>query len=56
MNKYLLLIFLCSFQYSFAQDLLSILDEEDKGNSKVTSIFKDNRIVNAQSSKQTAQG
>lgn len=41
---------------SFAQDLLELLNEDENTSTVVTSIFKDSRIVNAQSSKQTSKG
>ena len=56
MNKLFLLALLFSFQFSFSQDLLSMLETDDNERKITTSIFKDNRIVNAQSSKQTAKG
>jgi hypothetical protein len=56
MNKFLILFFSLSFQMAFAQDLLELLNEEENTTTAVTSIFKDSRIVNAQSSKQTAKG
>ena len=56
MNKLFLIALLCSFQFSIAQDLLSMLDDNDHQPKIITSIFKDNRIVNAQSSKQTSKG
>ena len=56
MNRFLVfLIFIC-FQSTYAQDLLSMLESDDKEVQLTTSIFKDNRIVNAQSSKQTSKG
>ena len=56
MNKLFFLTLLCSFQIGFAQDLLSMLDYNDNESKVTSSIFKDNRVVNAQSSKQTAKG
>lgn len=56
MNRFLALILLVFFQSSYAQDLLSMLEKDDNEVKITTSIFKDNRIVNAQSSKQTAKG
>ena len=56
MNRFLLFIVFIFFQTSYAQDLLSMLESDDKEVQLTTSIFKDNRIVNAQSSKQTSKG
>ena len=56
MNRFSLFILFIFFQSSYAQDLLSMLEYDDKEVQLTSSIFKDNRIVNAQSSKQTAKG
>ena len=56
MNRFLVLIIFICFQSTHAQDLLSMLESDDKEVQLTTSIFKDNRIVNAQSSKQTSHG
>ena len=56
MNRLSLLIIFIFFQSSYAQDLLSLLENDDNKVQSTTSIFKDNRIVNAQSSKQTSKG
>lgn len=56
MNRYLVFIIFICFQSTYAQDLLSMLESDDKEVQLTTSIFKDNRIVNAQSSKQTSKG
>jgi len=56
MNKGIILLILASVQLSFGQDLLSLLNEETSNSKVVTSIFKDNRVVNAQSSKQASKG
>ncbi len=56
MNRFLVFIILICFQSTYAQDLLSMLESDDKEVQLTTSIFKDNRIVNAQSSKQTSKG
>jgi len=56
MNRFSLFILFIFFQSSYAQDLLSMLEDDDKEVQLTSSIFKDNRIVNAQSSKQTAKG
>jgi hypothetical protein len=56
MNRFLVFIIFICFQSTYAQDLLSMLESDDKEVQLTTSIFKDNRIVNAQSSKQTSKG
>ena len=56
MNRFLVFIIFICFQSTYAQDLLSMLESDDKEVQITTSIFKDNRIVNAQSSKQTSKG
>ena len=56
MNRFLLFVIFIFFQPTYAQDLLSILESDDNEVQLTTSIFKDNRIVNAQSSKQTSKG
>lgn len=55
MNKSFIFLFLFCCQLVGAQDLLSLL-EDDSSPQLVTSIFKDSRVVNAQSSKQSAKG
>ena len=56
MNRFSLFILFIFFQSSYAQDLMSMLEDDDKEVQLTSSIFKDNRIVNAQSSKQTSKG
>ena len=56
MNRFLVFVIFICFQSTYAQDLLSMLESDDKEVQLTTSIFKDNRIVNAQSSKQTSKG
>lgn len=56
MNRFLVFVIFICFQSTFAQDLLSMLETDDNEVQLTTSIFKDNRIVNAQSSKQTSNG
>ena len=56
MNKLLLILLVTTFQLSFGQDLLSLLNEESDGPKIVNSIFKDSRVVNAQSTKQSSKG
>ena len=55
MNKGLILLFVFLSQLVNAQDLLNLLNEEE-GKVVTTSLFKDTRIVNAQSTVQTAKG
>ena len=43
-------------QFSFGQDLLSLLNDENTEPKVVSSLFKDSRVVNAQSSKQSSKG
>tara|TARA_B100001741_G_scaffold313849_1_gene322748 strand:+ start:29354 stop:30202 length:849 start_codon:yes stop_codon:yes gene_type:complete len=56
MNRFLVFVIFICFQSTYAQDLLSMLEIDDNEVQLTTSIFKDNRIVNAQSSKQTSKG
>ncbi|MEE3037305.1 MAG: DUF5777 family beta-barrel protein [Bacteroidota bacterium] len=56
MNNYSLLVFLLLSPFVGAQDLLSLLQEDSNEPQVVTSIFKDSRVVNAQSSKQSTKG
>lgn len=55
MRLLILLLFILNTLNVRAQDLLSLLDNEQE-NREVQSIFKDSRIINAQSSKLSAQG
>jgi len=50
------LFVLCWSQFSFSQELLSLLNENSSSPQIVSSIFKDSRVVNAQSSKQSSKG
>ncbi len=56
MNKCLILLLVVFSQLVKAQDLLSLLDDDQSQPKVATSIFKDSRVVNAQSSKQSAKG
>ncbi len=56
MNKLILLILLVIAQFSFGQDLLSLLNDENTESKVISSLFKDSRVVNAQSSKQSSKG
>ena len=56
MNRFLVFVIFICFQSTYAQDLLNMLESDYKEVQLITSIFKDNRIVNAQSSKQTSEG
>ena len=56
MNNYFLLVCLLLSPFVGAQDLLSLLQEDSNEPQVVSSIFKDSRVVNAQSSKQSTKG
>lgn len=56
MTNWFVLLFVFSFQFACAQDLLSLLQDDSHSPQVVTSIFKDSRVVNAQSSKQSTKG
>ena len=56
MNRLILLMLLATAQFSFGQDLLSLLNDENAEPKVVSSLFKDSRVVNAQSSKQSSKG
>lgn len=49
-------MFFATAQFSFGQDLLSLLNDENAEPKVVSSLFKDSRVVNAQSSKQSSKG
>ena len=55
MRIFFLLLFITIHSSVNSQDLMSLLDTEPK-NSQVVSVFKDSRIINAQSTKLSHKG
>ena len=55
MRIFFLLVFITIHSSVNSQDLMSLLDSEPK-NSQIVSVFKDSRIINAQSTKLSHKG
>lgn len=56
MNKFFIVISFFCIPFLHAQDLMSMLDDKASLNQPINSVFKDSRVVNAQSTKQSSKG